>query len=208
MLDDGEPAAADRGEGRMESPGQSVTAAVTHRELYPGRPQCPGHPKSGSGQRPGVQDGIAEQFAHHERRVPDGRRKDAASTKFAAEAPTGPADAGWHAREQHHARLTHLHARPAPWARSCQRWYQPKCPAERHRKPPSAPRASAANPEAHNHPACRAPVSTKRRSLRASPPLAWPPPLTLGSTIVTEQRQSVPCGDVLHRLSLTRPPWG
>jgi hypothetical protein len=112
MLDDGEATAADRRERRMERAGQGLTAAVTHRELYPGRPQGPGHPQSGSGQRPGVQDGVAEQLAHHEGRVPDGARKDAAGTEFPAESPTGRADAGRHAREQHDARLTHLQRVP------------------------------------------------------------------------------------------------
>jgi hypothetical protein len=112
----------------MEGAGQGLTAAVTHRELYPGRPQGPGHPQPGSGQRPGVQDSVAEQFAHYEGRVPDGGRKDATSTEFAAESPTGHADAGWHAREQHDARLTHLRARPAPWARSCQPLVPAKMP--------------------------------------------------------------------------------
>src|ERR1022692_4552734 len=138
MLDDGQPAAADRGQGGMERARQGLTPPVAHREFYPGRTQRPGHPQPGSRQRPGMQDGVTEQFAHDEHCVPDSAREDTASTEFAAELPTGCANAGWHAREQHDARLTHLHARPATWARPCQPWYQRKCPAGWSRKPPSA----------------------------------------------------------------------
>src|SRR5215475_13311130 len=114
VLDDGQPAAAYRGERGLRGPWPGHAAAIAHRHLERSFAQRPGNQHPGAGQRPGVDDRVGQQFAYHDGCVTDRRRNDARLAQVGADLPARGHDAGRSVRQQHDARRTHLPRAPLP----------------------------------------------------------------------------------------------
>ena len=70
--------------------------------------------EGGTGQRPGMQDRIGQQLAHHQRGVTDRRGDDARLVQVGADLAARGDHAGRRVRQQHDARRTHLPRTPRP----------------------------------------------------------------------------------------------
>ena len=114
VLDNGKPPAAKREPrwARRMRPGRGP--AVTDRYLDPSVHEHPGHLQHRTRQRASVPNGVAQQLAHHKRRIAGRRIHDACFAQVSREVPPGSPEAGWRVWEQDHARRSHLPgARPA-----------------------------------------------------------------------------------------------
>lgn len=70
--------------------------------------QCPCDLHAGTGKRPGVPDGVAEEFTHDENRIADGRLEDPGSAQVGGNPLTGDSDACWRPGQQYGPRRSHL----------------------------------------------------------------------------------------------------
>ena len=91
-IDDAEPAAAERGQRRPGAPWLGRGATVAHRDLDDVAVAVPGHPYLTGGQRPGVPERVAEQFADDDRGIVHGGLAHAGRQKLSGKMPTGHCD--------------------------------------------------------------------------------------------------------------------
>ena len=112
VLDDAEPAAADRRRRGVTGVRNRRAAAIADREFDAGPVDCPGHLQPLAWQRVGVQDRVAEQFADDEDGVPDRAIEDPGGPEFVGQCPAREGDAGRGTRQVDDARRPHLPCHP------------------------------------------------------------------------------------------------
>ena len=97
--------------------GQVGAAAVAHEHFQRGRAEHPGHPDPLVGQRAGVQDRVAEQFAEHQGGIGDGPAEQPGTAQVGGDTPRATATLdGAQGSRTTLAALTSL-ARPRLWPR-------------------------------------------------------------------------------------------
>ena len=112
VLDNAEPAAADRERRRMTSVRNRRAAAVAYRHLDRASIHVPSDLEALAGQRIGVQDGVAEQLADDQRRITHGVVEDSRRAQLIGERTARKADARWRARQVDDFRRAHLPSPP------------------------------------------------------------------------------------------------
>ena len=83
-------------------------AAVADRHLNRVVAECPRDLDVRTGERPGVPDGVAEELAHDENRVADGRLEDPGSAQVGSDPLAGDSDARRCPGQQYRPRRSHL----------------------------------------------------------------------------------------------------
>src|ERR1022692_1227129 len=87
-------------------PGRAAT--VTDRDLHAMATDIPGDPETAPRQRVRVQNGVAQQLAHHKRRIANGGIEDSGRPELGAKLPARHRDTGGRTWQEHDARRPHL----------------------------------------------------------------------------------------------------